>query len=162
MGSAVARIWSSGDIPELLRLLAEFPPSDHYKDEPWYTLWGSLCHQGDVYPASFAAAPHIVGAAAEDPQRATYNYFLLPTCIEIARVKNGVSIPDHLKVAYFHALRLVPSMVAQAAAQEWKEDFCVCALAAVAASKGYPSVAEVILELEGDAVLAALSFLQNR
>src|SRR5689334_11052561 len=94
----------AADIPTLLRLLPEFPTSNSYKDEPWYTLWSSLCHQGDVYPASFAAVPHIVGAAAQDPRRATYNYFLLPTCIEIARVKHGVSIPDHLKVAYFDAL----------------------------------------------------------
>jgi len=153
---------AAADIPKLLRLLQEFPPSDHYKDEPWYTLWSSLCHQGDVYSASFAAVPHIVATAAVHPERATYNYFLLPTCIEIARVKNGVMIPDHLKAAYFHALWLVPSVVARAANQEWKEDFCSCALAAVAASRGHPTVAEIILELEGDAVPAVLSFLQNR
>jgi hypothetical protein len=50
-------------IPALLRHLESFPPSSP-DDEPWFSLWSALAHQGDVYPASFAAVPHVVRALA--------------------------------------------------------------------------------------------------
>ena len=49
------------NIPDLLRRLANEPgPSEHREQEPWWSLWSSLCHQGDVYQASYVAVPHIV------------------------------------------------------------------------------------------------------
>jgi hypothetical protein len=40
---------SAADIPELLRQLArETGRKPAYDSEPWFTLWSSLCHQGDV------------------------------------------------------------------------------------------------------------------
>lgn len=51
---------SAADIPELLRQLAGATgPKIRYDSEPWFTLWSSLCHQGDVYDASYAALPHL-------------------------------------------------------------------------------------------------------
>lgn len=145
-----------------MRKLAEFPPSDSYKDEPWYTLWSSLCHQGDVYPASFAAVPHVVLAAAQDPLRATYSYFLLPACIEIARIKKQVSIPAGFDPAYFESLLLLFDIVGKKTQQTWDEDFTSSALAAMAAAKGHVAVAEIILELESDAIPDVLMYVQNR
>jgi len=52
------------DIPELLRELAEKSGFDDPNCEPMFTLWSSLCHQGDVYSASFAAFPHLVDIAS--------------------------------------------------------------------------------------------------
>ena len=153
---------SAADIPALLRTLSEFPPASNHQDEPWFTLWSSLCHQGDVYSGSFAAVPHIIEAAKTDPERATYDYFLLPTCIEIARVKKAVPVPEKLEIAYFDSLRMLPSIVAQNAAREWNESVCSSALAAIAAAKKHPHIAEIILELEGDTVPAVHSFLENR
>ena len=40
-----------------MRELAAFPPHDSYDAEPYGTLWSALCHQGTVYPASYAALP---------------------------------------------------------------------------------------------------------
>ena len=40
----------ASDIPALLRQLDSFPPSGP-DDEPWFSLWSALAHQGDVYPA---------------------------------------------------------------------------------------------------------------
>jgi hypothetical protein len=153
---------SAGDIPPLLRQLLDFPSSQNYKDEPWYTLWSSLCHQGDVYPASFAAVPHIIMAAAADPTPATYSYFLLPASIEIARVKGAVPIPEYLDTPYFQSLALVPGILAGAADQDWDEDFCSSALAALAAAKGHPSMGEIIRELDGGTVSEALRWLHSR
>ena len=54
----------ASDIPALLRQLAKSPRQQGTKEEPWFTLWSSLCHQGDAYSASYAAIPHIVEMAA--------------------------------------------------------------------------------------------------
>ena len=153
---------SAGDIPPPLRQLSSFPSNHNYKDEPWHSLWSSLCHQGDVYSASFAAVPHIIMAAAADPRRASYSYFLLPASIEIARVKDAVPILGNLDVPYFESLALVPGIVAGAAREDWDEDFCSSALAALAAAKRHPSMAEIIRELDGDAVPEILAWLQTR
>ncbi|WP_432059657.1 hypothetical protein [Streptomyces sp. S1] len=52
---------SAEDIPALLaRVEAEPAP------EAWTDLWSALCHQGSVYPASFAALPRLAGAAGSD------------------------------------------------------------------------------------------------
>ena len=153
---------SAVDIPPLLRQLSSFPSKQNYTDEPWNSLWSSLCHQGDVYSASFAAVPHIIMAAAADPKRVSYSYFLLPASIEIARVKGAVPIPEYLDTAYFQSLAIVPRIVAGAAGEDWNEDFCSSALAAIAAAKGHSSMAEIIRELDGDATPAVLEWFQNR
>ncbi len=55
---------SAGDIPSLLRTLSDdCSPSRSSNAEPWFSLWSSLCHQGNVYTASYAAVPHLVGLA---------------------------------------------------------------------------------------------------
>ncbi|MFI7299341.1 hypothetical protein [Streptomyces sp. NPDC050121] len=48
------------DIPGLFARL-EGGPGDR---EIWHALWSSLCHQGDVYGASFAALPVLMDIAA--------------------------------------------------------------------------------------------------
>jgi hypothetical protein len=153
---------SAVDIPPLLRQLSNFPSSQNCKDEPWYSLWSSLCHQGDVYSASFAAVPHIIMAAAADPKRVSYSYLLLPASIEIARVKGAVPIPEYLDTPYFQSLAIVPGIVAGASGEKWDEDFCSSALAAIAAAKGHSSMAEIIRELDCDAIPAVLKWLQSR
>ncbi len=45
------------DIPALLSQLETLPAHNGNKDL-WYSLWSALVHRGDVYPASFAAAPY--------------------------------------------------------------------------------------------------------
>ena len=135
------------DIPQLLSQLESFPPHSDYRDEPWFSLWSALCHQGDVYPASFAAVPHIVRVLATDPVRAPFNFFLLPAQIEIDRCRKQVPVPPDLQEAYFSAIARLPSLVGAAAVREWDEVFLRCALSAIAAAKGFPSVAEAAEEL---------------
>ena len=50
----------ASDIPVLLRQLANFPPHEDHRAEPYFSLWSALCHQGDVYSASYAAVPEII------------------------------------------------------------------------------------------------------
>ncbi len=137
---------SAGDIPALLKQLEGFPSSEN-NGEPWFALWSSLCHQGDVYPASFAAVPHIIGVLAMAPERADFSFFHLPAQIEIRRLRTNALVPDELREAYFSALRQIPVLVAAASARKWNNGFMTCALSAIAAAKGFPIEAEAIQEL---------------
>jgi hypothetical protein len=121
---------AASDIPELLRRLDALPTADG-DEEPWFSLWSALAHQGDVYSASFAAVPHVVKALASAPSLAHFTYFQFPAWVEICRTKNSVPVPDDLAAAYFGALSQLPSLVAAAASREWDEDFLACALSAL-------------------------------
>jgi len=138
---------SASDIPDLLRQLEAMPLFDDDEKEPWFSIWSSLAHQGDVYSASFAAVPHIVRILAQAPNKADFSYFQFPAWVEICRQKKSVPIPKDLESDYFSALRQLPSLVAVAAEREWDDGFLACALSAIAAAKGYGTVAEAVQEL---------------
>ena len=144
---------SAADIPAMLHQLEQMPPHDGSKAPPYFMLWSSLCHQGDAYTASYAAVPHIIRVLASAPTRAHWDFFLLPTCIEIARAGGrGPEIPAELSDDYFTALRRIPALAAAAAESQWDEGFCRIISAAIAAAKGQPSLGEAILELDASTV----------
>ncbi|MFX8207315.1 hypothetical protein ABTL06_19085, partial [Acinetobacter baumannii] len=93
----------------LLAQLEAFPSSLD-NAEPWYSLWSSLAHQGDVYPASFAAVPHVVRALAIAPLRADFAYFQFPAVVEAWRQRKGVQVPEDLHANYFAALAALPRL----------------------------------------------------
>jgi hypothetical protein len=149
------------DIPDLLRQLQTLPPSNREK-EPWFSLWSSLAHQGDVYSASFAAVPHVVDFLSLAPSHADFSYFQFPVWIEVCRQKNATPIPKELENDYFTALAKLPSLVAAAADREWDSSFLRCALSAIAASKGYGSVAEAVLEMSPEVAGEFLEWFSSR
>ena len=136
----------ASDIPHLLRQLETMPPFNG-EEEPWFSIWSSLAHQGDVYSASFAAVPHVVRILAQAPNQADFSYFQFPAWVEICRQKKSVMIPKELQMDYFSALKQLPSLVAAAADREWDEALLSSALSAIAVAKGYGKVAEAIQEL---------------
>lgn len=140
---------SAGDVPGLLRQLVALPAS-RGRDEPWFSLWSALAHQGDVYSASFAAVPHVVRALSIAPTKADSSFFHCPARVEICRQKTATPVPEDLRQAYFTALARLPSLVAAAADREWDDSFLACILAAIAAAKGYGTVAEAAQELTPD------------
>jgi hypothetical protein len=103
---------SAANIPPLLKQLASVP-AGRGEDEPWFSLWSALAHQGDVHPASFAAVPHVVH---------------FPAWVEICRHRKGVLVPEDLQGACREALSRLPGLVAAAAAAErsW-DDTLLCA-----------------------------------
>ena len=151
----------ASDIPELLRQLEFFPDSEG-ESEPWFTIWSSLAHQGDVYSASFAAVPHVIEALSKSPEKACFDYFQFPAWVEICRHNNHIQIPEDLLSAYQEALSKLPSLVADASVNEWDEGFARCALAAIAVAKGAPSLAEGVLELSPDVLSEFTEWLDER
>jgi hypothetical protein len=152
---------SAQRIPGLLAQLSDFPPDDG-QSEPWTSLWSALAHQGDVYPASFAAVPHVVEALAADPQSATASYFQFPAWVEICRDKSHVEVPAELAPAYAAALARLPALVGSAARRNWSEGTLQSALAAVAASQGQCATAEAILELTPDVAAQFLDWIYQQ
>jgi len=153
---------SAADTPALLAALRDLPESAG-DSEPWFTLWSSLAHQGDVYPASFAAVPHVVAALASNPAGAGADFFHFPAWIEICRVRQGAEIPEDLTPAYMAAMARLPVLVGIAAQRDWDAGFTACALAAIAAAKGQHDIAEAALEMESSEQAAdVLDWLANR
>lgn len=137
---------SAAGIPDLLRQLQDLP-GDEADAEPWFSLWSTLAHQGDVYPASFAAVPHIVDALARSPETASEVYFHFPAWVEICRHQNGIEIPRELEKSYREALARLPGLVANASCKPWSTTFTACALAAIAAAKGQCDLAALLVDM---------------
>jgi hypothetical protein len=152
----------AADIPKLLSALSDFPSDRPSDAEPWHSLWSALCHQGDVYSASFAAVPHIVEMASRDPARACASYFQLPASIELARIAHHFEVPEHLRRPYSAALMRFPEIVAKAATRNWDSDVCSSALAAIAVSKGQWSIAQLLLEIESRDIPEVLEWYFTR
>ena len=140
---------SAADIPDLLRRL-ETLPSSGGNAEPWFSLWSALAHQGDVYSASFAAVPHVVRFLATAQAKASFVYFKFPTWVEICRQRLKLMVPDDLSNDYFASLKMLAGLVCASSARDWDSDFLLCALSAMAISKGFPLVAEAVQELDND------------
>jgi hypothetical protein len=121
-----------------------------------------LCHQGDIYPASFAAIPHIVRILSAAPQRAGFDFFLLPAAVEVARVENNVSVPEALRPSYFAALSQLPALAAASVRAGRDEELSQSALAAFAAAAGNTDFARLLIDVDREDVAEVLEWYENR
>ena len=138
------------DIPVLLRVLGSSTgPKKGYQDEPWFSLWSSLCHQGDVYTASYAAVPHIVRIAGENGTPVDSSFFQLPAAIEVARkTGHGPEIPEAFANDYHRAVASLGENVSIHRNDPWDQSMLLSAAAAQAVAKGHVNVAEALLNLD--------------
>lgn len=79
----------------------------------WDYLWASLCHQGSIYTATFAAIPLIVEYTIEkivkgNKDNNLYNFL---SCVEISRLALEEKIPEELQVEYFEALEKAQKVI---------------------------------------------------
>lgn len=139
------------DIPAMLRQVAAAPgPTSVSQAEPWFTLWSSLCHQDDVYPASYAAVPHFVRIAIEAPRPFEFSLLLLPVAIEVSQATGrGPRVPGFLAAAYDEALTALPDAVAAHRHERWDKPMLLSASAALAVAKGHLRVGEMLVNLDG-------------
>lgn len=143
---------SAIDVPELLRaLVSSTCPKTSYQDEPWFSLWSSLCHQGDVYTASYVAVPHIVEIASQVREPVDFGFFQLPTAIEVARqTGRGPDIPEAYADDYHRAIKQLVENVSLHRNEAWDQSMLLSAAAAQAVAKGHVDVAEALLNLDTD------------
>jgi hypothetical protein len=146
---------SAHNIPTFVRQLEHEPdlvPLD-YRDDPWFSLWSALCHQGDVYTASYAAVPHIIRIGLLIAGTPHWQFFALPTSIELARVKpSSPAIPSDLADAYFASLQQLHNLTYRVASVAWGELLTRSVAAALAVSKGHFKLARVIEQLASEDV----------
>src|ERR1700759_1430456 len=119
---------SAADIPDLLRAVARStaPKRDH-EDEPWFSIWSSLCHQGDVYTASYAAVPHIVEIASTAKPPIDFGFFALPAAIEIARRNGrGPDIPEQYEADYTQAVQRLMENASLYRNEPWDQSMFLC------------------------------------
>jgi hypothetical protein len=142
----------AADIPDLLRQLAiKTGPNENYRDEPWFSLWSSLCHQGDVYTASYVAVPHIVQIASEAKAPVHFSFFQLPAAIEVARkTGRGPGIPEAYTQDYYHAIARLMENANLFQNEPWDQSMFLSVAAAQAVVKGHIDVAEALLNLDAD------------
>jgi len=142
----------ASDVPDLLRRLSRSPgPNTSYEDEPWLSLWSSLCHQDDVYTASYAALPHIVRIASATPGPVAFDFFLLPAAIEVSRsTGRGPAVPAFLAEGYHKGLASMMDCVSIHGADDWDEAMVRSVAAAEAVAKGHPRLAEALINLDDD------------
>jgi len=142
---------SAENIPDLLAQLKTAPPKEDYRSEPWFSLWSSLCHQGDVYTASYAAVPHIVVLGSEKPISERADLILISAEIEARRhVKKAPEIPADLKGSYEEAIRAGVSLVMSCMEREWPEDEYRALLGALAIFRGHVALGNMLLDFDGD------------
>jgi hypothetical protein len=141
------------DIPSLLRQLKRSLPIHDYKDEPWFSLWSALCHQGDVFGASYAAVPHIVQIGLDVKRQLDSDFFLLPACIEVARATNHGPEPEpDMAQSYFDSLQKLHLLAFAHSTDDWNSDMAQSVAAALAASKGQIELAQALINLDNDII----------
>lgn len=139
----------AGDVPDLLNTLRELIDPVGPDAEPWPNLWSRLCHQGEVYEASYAAVPHIVDISALMSGPVDFGFFLLPAAIEVARQEGrGPPIPPALEAAYQKAIQRLPRALEWRLDDAWDRDFAISAFGALAVAKGHHRLAEAVMELD--------------
>jgi hypothetical protein len=142
----------ASDVPALIRQLAD-NPAPKRANEPWFSLWSCLCHQGDVYTASYAAIPHIVQIALTTPGSIDFSFFQLTASVEVARVNGlGPDIPPFLALSYAEAIKALPDCVSAHLTEDWDQDMTICIAAALAVAKGQHVLAEALMNLDGDLI----------
>ena len=140
----------ASDIPNLLRNLALFPLQRSYgQAEPWHSLGSSLCHQGNVYTASYAAVPHLLQIAVDTLGPIDWSFFGLPAAIEVARFNQlGPAIPPAPIGSYEKALAHLVDCVNVHRTDAWDESMALSVATALSAAKGHHRLAEALLYLD--------------
>ncbi len=126
--------------PDLIRALHP-SPSKRALD----ALWNHLCHQYTVYPATFAAFPHIgalLTATSSHPHPSVIAF--LGTVVAYADPTDTEPLDGDVRAWYEQAIQEVRPIADSAFDSGIAEDAAVYVLAAVAALTGYRAAARIL------------------
>ena len=134
-------------IPQLLRNAKADFRSGGLEGSTWFDLWSALCHQGDVYSASYAALPHLIEIARDRDPHGQFEPLLLAGSIEQARLEgNGPPMPPELADAYTAAVIEGAGLAKGALAHAWNEDSTMAFSGSLAALSGDAAAARAIFD----------------
>jgi hypothetical protein len=139
----------ASDIPALLRSLKTTPPPVGYQSEPWFSLWSALCHQNDVYTASYAAIPHVVAIASGKRRGERLEHLNFIASVEAFRHRTSApAIPADLKESYLASIERAAALVLECLEADWDESDYKVLLGALAVTRGQYKLGAAIFELE--------------
>jgi hypothetical protein len=140
---------SASDIPMLLARAATDPRPGHHPESSWFDLWSALCHQGDVYSASYAAVPHLIAMVPGALAARSYEPLLLAASIEQARLEGtGPEMPSELRPAYQAAVVRGRELAAATVDKAWSSDARTALTGSLAALSGDLDGARAIFEAD--------------
>ncbi|CAA9353137.1 MAG: hypothetical protein AVDCRST_MAG11-3641 [uncultured Gemmatimonadaceae bacterium] len=138
---------SAADVARLLDHLERV--DDAQRAELWFGLWALLCPDGRVYPASYAAAPHLVAFAERRPLADRTQALHLAAAIEAGRrAAPAPPLPDDVAAAYHAATARVAPLVARSVGEPWDADTAQVLASVLAIAKGHPRFGMAALALE--------------
>ena len=139
----------ASDIPALLKDLKTAPPPADGQSEPWFSLWSALCHQTDVYTASYAALPHVVALAAAKPAGERLEYINFIATVEAYRHKAGAPpVPADLEGAYLTSIEQAGGLILECLESDWDEPGYKVMLGGLGVIRGQYKLGAAITELE--------------
>jgi len=78
-------------------------------NSPWDEVWSSLCHQGTIYPATYAALPHLVSIAGNGNLWTKVQ--TLTFAGDVCSQENSVGeVPEDLAKSFEDALKVIKQM----------------------------------------------------
>jgi|SRR6185503_3688348 len=153
-------IWSSlahaygpaTGLPDLLIRAQTDLRAGHLNESPWFDLWSCLCHQDDIYSASYAAVPHLVKIArtrrGEDEQ---FDPLHLCAYIELNRLEgHGPPLTPTLAAAYGDALSEAKALTREALGRPWPQEYREALQACLAALEGDLKQARALFDADCD------------
>lgn len=140
---------SAEDIPRLLEVLKALATEDaRVRAELWYGVWATLCPDGRLYDAAYAAVPHLLALTRDLGAAERGAAMHVAAEVETLRhIAGAPSIPDDLVPSYAMAIESLPSIVAELAAVPWDSATAQIMAAALLAGKRQPTLARTILAL---------------
>jgi hypothetical protein len=140
---------AAGDVPALLeRARSDLRPGSD-SESAWFDLWSALCHQGDAYTASYAAAPALVAIAKTRQGKAQYDPLCLIGCVELARLEGRApAIPTDLAAEYGRAKHEARLMIEALLDTRLDEEWRIALSADLAALRGDAAQARTLLDAD--------------
>lgn len=136
---------SAEDIGALLAALYA-NENDDERTELWYGVWATLCPDGRVYSAAYAAVPHVLRIATDRDvaERVSALHFI--TEVEVSRHQPGApGIDDDLLLPYASSIESLPARVAELHGMTWDEQTAQVLAAALLAGKRQHALARLLL-----------------
>jgi len=137
---------SARDVPRLVAALITLD-AERDRAEVWFALWRMLCHGGEVYSASYAAAPHVVAIAAQLPLRERAQALQLVASIEGCRAA-GVAPPvdPPLAASYGAAVAALGDLVCASRDEPWDADVARVLASVLLVSRGHAGMGMALME----------------
>ena len=138
---------AADDIPRLLEALATME-GDAERTQLWFGVWATLCPDGRVYTAAYAAVPHLLTLTHEQGVAERGAAIHVAAEVETLRHAPGAPpIPDDLVASYAAAIESLPMRVADLAGVPWDTPTAQVMAAALLAGKRQPVLARAILTI---------------